>query len=402
MEDEFKQNELSAEDLAILKAFDEMELEGWEVERSEQDSSARPLTDEQMGAEFIAPEEMLAIFAGEADEDIATIRQALQQMQPGEHLDSASLQVIQRTAHKLKGTSGAMGCASMATIARHIEELVKLISSGALAPFAGLRGLFQTVRAIESTLNSLVTYGEESSDPLIELEAEYKTLNIEIASGRATEQRLSSAIEAERATEPPVHVTLKEIVEASPISKTLQEAHDATRVARIDVERYEQLILHTEHLAELSSPLEIAQAEVVKALQELHTAQTRLRHLEMLVSAQLVAKNSAATIENRDDERPTSSLVARILDESRQRTGQHYQRKSKAQTRPVNRTDALQWDELEIDRFTENDVLAHSLGEAIADVVTASAQLRAAFARLSRIMQQHIDKAATVRNDALL
>src|SRR5579859_6692048 len=93
MEDEFKQNELSAEDLAILKAFDEMELEGWEVERSEQDSSARPLTDEQMGAEFIAPEEMLAIFAGEADEDIATIRQALQQMQPGEHLDSASLQV---------------------------------------------------------------------------------------------------------------------------------------------------------------------------------------------------------------------------------------------------------------------------------------------------------------------
>ena len=402
MEDEFKQNELSAEDLAILKAFDEMELEGWEVERSEQDISARPLTDEEMGTEFIAPEEMLTIFAGEADEDIATIRQVLQQMKPGDHLDSASLQVIQRTAHKLKGTTGAMGCASMATIAHHIEELVKLISSGVIVPFVGLRGLIQTVRALETTLNSLVTYGEESSDPLTELEAEYKTLNIEIAHGLETKQTLSSDVEAEQAAEPPVHVSLKAIVEASPISKTLQESHAATHVVRIDVERFEQLILHTEHLAELSSPLEIAQAEVEKALQELHAAQTRLRHLEILVSAQLVAKNSAATIENRDDERPTSSLVARILDESRQRTGQHYQRKSKAQPRPVNRTDSLQWDELEIDRFTENDVLAHSLGEAIADVATASAQLRAAFAQLSRIMQQHIDKAATVRNDALL
>ena len=71
-------------------------------------------------------------------------------------------------------------------------------------------------------------------------------------------------------------------------------------------------------------------------------------------------------------------------------------------TRLVKKADSFQWDDLEIDRFTENDVLAHSLGEAIADVTTASAQLRAAFAQLSRITQQHIDQATNVRNDTLL
>src|SRR5438034_3661681 len=403
MDDEFNQNELSAEDLAILQAFDEMDLGGWEVERSEKGISERPLTDHEMGIEFLAPEELLAIFVSEAGEDIAAIRQTLQQLEPDDHLESARLQVLQRTAHKLKGSTGAMGCTAMSTIAHHIEELVKLITSGTIVPFIGLNALVQTVRALETTLNSLVTSGVESSDPLAELGAEYKALNIEIASGLAEKQALSTAVEEEQETAPRVYAPLRATVEAEPFSKAPQESHTTLHVVRVEVDRFEQLILHTEKLAELSSPLESAQAEVEKALQELQTAQARLRHLEVLVSAQLVAKASSATIEpNGNGERPTSSLIARILDEARQRTGQHYQRKSKVATRLVKKADSFQWDDLEIDRFTENDVLAHSLGEAIADVTTASAQLRAAFAQLSRITQQHIDQATNVRNDTLL
>ncbi len=409
MDDEFNKKELSAEDLAILQAFDEMNLEGWEEgkegeeERSEKDIATRPLTDQEMGANFLTPEEMLAIFVGEASEDIATLRQTLQQLEPDDHLDGTHLQVLQRTAHKLKGTTGAMGCTAMSTIAHHIEELVKLITNGTIAPFIGLNALVQTVHALEMTLDSLVTSGEESSGPLSELEAEYKALNIEITSGQAEKQALATAAEGEQETESTIHVPLRATVEIEPASKTTQESLTTMQVMRVDVDRFEQLIQHTEQLAELSSPLESAQAEVGKALQELQTAQARLRHLEVLVSAQLVAKNSSVTPEpNGNEDRPTSSLIARILDESRQRTGQHYQRKSKAPVQPAKTADSLQWDDLEIDRFTENDVLALSLGEAIADVATASAQLRAAFAQLSRITQQHIDLAANVRDDTLL
>ena len=269
MDDEFNQNELSAEDLAILQAFDEMDLGGWEVERSEKGISTRPLTDQEMGIDFLAPEELLAIFVSEAGEDIAAIRQTLQQLEPDDHLESARLQVLQRTAHKLKGSTGAMGCTAMSTIAHHIEELVKLITSGTIVPFIGLNALVQTVRALETTLNSLVTSGVESSDPLAELGAEYKALNIEIASGRAEKQALSTAVEEEQETAPRVYAPLRATVEAEPFSKAPQESHTTLHVVRVEVDRFEQLILHTEQLAELSSPLESAQAEVEKAFQEL-------------------------------------------------------------------------------------------------------------------------------------
>src|SRR5256885_16486079 len=100
------------------------------------------------------------------------------------------------------------------------------------------------------------------------------------------------------------------------------------------------------------------------------------------------------------DERPISSLVARILDESAQRTGKLYQHKSKVQ--PPKPADSLQWDDLEIDRFTESDFLVQSLSEAVADVTTASSQLRTAIAQLNCITRQHIHQATTVRYDTLL
>jgi len=180
------------------------------------------------------------------------------------------------------------------------------------------------------------------------------------------------------------------------------------------VRRFEQLVLHTEQLAELRTPLENAQAEVEKALQQLQVAQTRLRHLEALISTHLAVKQSHNTTgQANNDERPTSSLVARILDESMQRTGHPYQRKSKFQSPQQGRgkpytyytTGQAGWDELEIEQMTtgaENDVLINSLGEAVADVATASSQLRVALAQINRISQKHVDQAAHVRSDTLL
>ncbi|MDQ6643481.1 MAG: Hpt domain-containing protein, partial [Chloroflexota bacterium] len=386
--------------MAILRAFDEMNLEHWEGVSAQNDTSARSSTGstvEELNTEFFGPEEMLALFVGEAEEDITTIRRTVQQLEPDDNLDTARLQTIQRAAHKLKGTTGAVGCMTMSTIARHIEELVKLLNKGSLVPLIGLNVLAQTTHAFEMTLNSFVTYGEESSTSLAELEAEYKALNIDIVDRLTAKQSSSPHVEEELS---PIHVPLTGLASASPVPNASEE-QQATPFVRVDVHRFDQLVQHTEQLAELSSPLESAQAEVEKALQELHFAQTRLQHLETIVTAQLSAKKFSMAGQIANNERPSSSLVARILDESAQRTGHFYQRKSKYQTQ-LPKSDALQWDELEIDRFTESDVLAHSLGEAIADVATASAQLRTTIARLSRLTRQHTDQATNVRNDTLL
>jgi chemosensory pili system protein ChpA (sensor histidine kinase/response regulator) len=400
MNDTFNPDELSAEDLAILQAFDEMDMGSWEGEGAQKDTSTQAPGEEEASENFLTPEEMLALFVGEADEDITTIRRTLQQLEPDDHLDAAHLQVIRRAAHKLKGTSGVIGCTAMSTIARYLEDLVKQIINGTIVPFIGLNALVQTAHALEKTLISFVTNGEESSSLLAELETEYKALNIDIAAGSATKPGYAQHVEEEQAKESPARVPFKSVEEASPVLKPAQE-HQPAPFVRVDVHRFEQLVQHSERLAELSNPLENAQAEVEKALQELHVAEARLQYMEGLLATQLATKRfDAMAAQSASDERPTSSLVARILDESAQRTGKLYQHKSKAQ--PPNPADSLEWDDLEIDRFTESDFLVQSLSEAVADVTTASSQLRTAIARLNCITRQHIDQATNVRNDTLL
>ena len=178
MDEEFNSDELSADDLAVVHAFDALDLGDWEVERPAIEQSLRnaPPTD----ASTLSPDDMLALFVSEVDEDMATIQRTLQQLEPDDQLDTARLQTLQRTAHKMKGTSGAIGYTAMASIAQRMEALTTLIIHGEIVPFIGLHALVQTVRALEMTLNSVVTYGQENGEPLAELEAEYKALNIDI------------------------------------------------------------------------------------------------------------------------------------------------------------------------------------------------------------------------------
>ena len=70
---------------------------------------------------------MLALFASEVDEEIATMRLAVKQLEQDNRLDSRGLKALKRCAHKVAGTAAAIGCASMSTIARHIETIIKLV-----------------------------------------------------------------------------------------------------------------------------------------------------------------------------------------------------------------------------------------------------------------------------------
>src|SRR5713101_5035970 len=101
MDEVFNQDELSAEERAILQAFDAMDMEDWEVESPTTETELRmgainrAPTEQELQAELLSPEEMLALFVGEADGDLATIQRALQQMEPDDDLDDARLQIIQ-------------------------------------------------------------------------------------------------------------------------------------------------------------------------------------------------------------------------------------------------------------------------------------------------------------------
>src|SRR5579883_1313210 len=421
----FDESQLSPEDQEVLRMFDALEdipVDPGSDETSalevEADTSLSPLSahvelsprSEQAERErdtslidenFL--EDMLSIFAFEADEDIALLRRTLRQIEREDALDTARLTTLQQLAHKIKGTAGAVGCFAMSTIAYQIEAIARLISAGTVNQLIGLKALVQAVLALEVTLDGLIADRVEHTDSLEELQAEYRALGIDVEASGANappspaSSTVFSLLPGKRAVPP-----------AQRAARAGEEIPLGASFVRIDTKRFEQLLRHTERIAELQAPLEQAQAQVEQALKELQAAQARLRRLETIfTTVTLTAKNEHIRLERQilSEELPSSSLVARILHEATERTGHLYQRRSRQKGLPGDGKavgDPRLWDELEIEHYTENEVLMQQFSEAIADVATASSQLRLAFSRLQDLLQLHRSQVSHVRSDTLL
>ena len=382
------QNELSPEDQAVLDAFLAME-DGEEQEPALKTEKTHTASSDHEpvspSAALFSEEDMLVLFATEAEEDIAGMRRVLVQLEQDQQLDSPALASLHHTAHKLKGTAGAIGFDSMSAAARYIEMVIGLIRSRDVAYKAGLIALAHAVQALETMLEGIISEGQENKSLLIELEAEYQTLK---------QDNPGADITAAAATVPENRDNL-------PVPVATQAVQDQFPSVRNQAQHLDQLIQHTEQMLEQHAPLENAQKQVEIALQELHSAQARLHRLETLYKP--------FSLYNADDARAmgeehfASSLVERILREAAQRTGHVHKPRAKSHLhQPPAAQEIAIWDEMEINRFTEPDVLAHSLSEAIADVTTAATQLRLAFTQLNTLITRHMEHTVQVHNEALL
>ncbi len=369
----FNQDELSEEDLEVLRAFHSNEEPLPDNSLSQEptlEASFASQTETTQSPSLISDDEMLAFFATEADEDIATMRLALQRLEQDDRLDSQNLEALKRSAHKMAGTAAAIGCDSMSTVARHMETIIELVENGNVMYVTGSIALAHAVQTLELTLQSIASNGYESKNPLLELEEEYEALNIDIYAVHTV--KLSSPKDAE------------------------------TMSTQRFSQHLNQLIAHTEKLIELDTPLENAHQQVETALNELQIAQARLRRLEPLLSSLSVTSNTTLDAVSSDVGYPPSSLVARILQEATERIGYMPQVRSTAFLQPLPIQEVALWDEMEIDRFWETNVLAHSLTEAISDVAMAIAHLRQALTHLKSLVAQQVGQASAVRNEAFL
>ena len=400
-------DELSADDLAVLRAFDMAEelasknpastQEGASVDRTTRplahSTDSLPLTSDIS----VVSDDMLVLFVTEADGEIVAMRQALRELEQNTPVDladlanSASLVTLQRSAHKLKGTAGSIGYEHISTIARYIEILVGQLKSGIISHSTGLIALTRAVQALEATLYSVASEGREDSTPHTELEAIYNELNVD--------PQPKDAVGALRAA--PFNTFVPG--ERDEVGSSRQSLH-------VDADHLEQLMLRIEQLAEQRISLEQVQQQVESALQELYTAQQRLQQLEKrlstlpsaLVAPRFIVGDSSNS--TGDDEPPISSLIARILSESVRRVGHAYRRKNKPRPQTLRLQEARgirHWDELEIDADTQDELLVVSLSEAIADVAIASTRLRTALEQLGQSLQKHMAQVALVRSDAL-
>jgi chemosensory pili system protein ChpA (sensor histidine kinase/response regulator) len=405
---DFDESQLSEDDLAVLRAFEAME--DWNTDASAASTPASAIwsapssPDEQSGDDF---DEMLLLFASEADEDITRMRDALKQLDFVDHIDPARFVTLRRAAHKLRGTAGTVEFHAMATIAQRIEETVDQITAGTIFPLVGVNVLVQAVFALEMTLKSVVEQGKESGEPLAKLEADLKDLasGDEQASAPAGAQadHSETAATVDEATAVDGSASLPAEQESlMPVSSRAPDAAlptaSSTPFVYIDARRLEQLVHHSEHLTEQRTPLESAQAQVEVALQELQAAQGRLLQLGPMLSTLLPTTIPAYLV----NEHPTSSLIARILNNAAQQNDASSARKGRVRSRVIDAAGSLLWDELDIERYTEKDLLIRSLNEAIADVTTASTHVRTAFAHFNLILQSYMNRASMVRSDTLL
>jgi chemosensory pili system protein ChpA (sensor histidine kinase/response regulator) len=398
---DFDEVELSAEDLEILRAFDA--IDSWDS------APTGPLNEATMTQERAASasssqneedtlvEDVLLLFISEAEEDIAHMRRTLSLLEQDDQIQPSRFIPLKRAAHKIRGTSGAVECLSMSTIAHYAELIVEKMTGGTLFPVIGVNALMHIVAALEATLEEIVTQGKEPQEPLVELENTLRELGIDLREEEEEE-------EVEQAVQETEAIKIGELKgserETMPLPLTFVQDSAAFPIPllRVDARRVDQLTLHSEALAEQQTALENAQQGVELALQELHAAQARLQRMEPALSSTLLESGPL----HATPEPPTSSLTARILREAARRKRAKQPQAINARVRPSKPSGSATWDELDLERYNERDLLIRSLREAFADMNLASSKVRTAFAHLNRILGESVAQATSVRNDILL
>ena len=432
--DELNMSELSEEDLAVLNAFEAMDQ--WPTMLPLQET-ARESTKPAYPETFSPREdkEMLLIFIDEATADVTTIRQMLTQLEQNTPSKPTCFSTLRRASHKLHGTAGAVGFPLLSTLAAQIETISEEVLRDAISPRIGTQAVSAAAIALEYCLQTISSSGQEpeATSLLDSVEAAYQSLRIDleqIKQARIAEQ-ITRPIQFSAAQQtptlppasPPILETntkplpeMDEPVVTVQLSAEESQQGPATTLApppsiHVDMGRFERLIVRTEKLVEQRVAVEEAQTQVECALQELAIAQARLQRLEPLL-ASLQTRHQTPTSEQHAPIPSDSSLIARILNEAPADNQRQQQRHTQTGKMPASRpgtslsqphtAEHAQWDELELERYNEQEILQHTLKDAITDLTMTTANLQSAFTHFSIIQQDYLTSMSQIHKDTLL
>ncbi len=387
MQSSHDDQELSPEDLEILRAFEEKS--DWSVEEAKhvptQGATTAPLVDE-------VSQDWLHTFIPEVIEDIARMRRAIAWLERETQVQPAQFSAFKHASHKVRGAAGLVECHNMATIAQYVEEASEQVINGTIAPEPALQAFTYAVALLEMIAQNLQDTGMEGQVLLDELAELFQQL--------LPSMRISSSplyLEAE-----PVERQLldEEAEQVRGLSRSLLNL--SMPYIRVDARRVDQLMHASEQLATLRAALESAQEQFQAAIEELRSAQSRLRQIQPQLSSLLLNEHHVSL----ERDLSSSSLIACIL---RQLSSSAIDTLSEAhdeksiKTRATHHLPAAsRWDELDMERYNEKDMLMRSLTEAIADVTVASARVDAASALLIERQQEYMAYVHDFRSKALV
>jgi len=183
---------------------------------------------------------------------------------------------------------------------------------------------------------------------------------------------------------------------------------------RIDNRRFDMLLQHTEQLVGQNTPIEDAERSLAHALQDLQKAEEQLQQIEQSLSQAILQRGEnegKAATELSFNALTTSSLIARILasSEASSRIHQRHRRSSASSARQQpTQSDNEQnetrksndaWDELDIESYTEKDLLLRSLREAIVELSRCTSRAMLAQTALQMAQQAYTQQVNLIHKD---
>lgn len=325
----------------------------------------------------VIPPEMRHLFLVETAEDVQDLRVALLKLgqRPDDHF---ALPAMSRIAHKIRGAAGTLQFPTYAAIAMVFEELLKTVQqSGAQSTPTAQSVLLRGLVILQTALASAESAGD--ADPGLLSQA--RSLYDELRAGGAESPPLSP---------PPEPAAGLATLSAADSTSKLSRGAEGESLLRVDVRRLDTLISHAAELTMNRAGMSHHIEDVGRLQAEMELSLARLHQL----SAQLNESRPAASPPRTPAIGASPAHAAGLGSDSRWRADAPSQ--SGATT-----SQGLDWDELELERFTETDDALRALAEASADLNTNARALKLAMARLSKLSESQAELATEIQRDVM-
>ncbi len=326
--------------------------------------SQSTLSSPSLGRDF--SEEATEIFHLEAEEHLQAISMYVAALE-NSPTDREPIQGIRRATHTLKGAASMMGFRTIADLCHILEDLLDSVMEGAITVSPTVLSLIlDTTETLESLINSKGTVAENLA-AIQTLRARYIELLGEHSSLASTTREVMDAEIEESESAVMDDTVVTNVVAGTQASAVpLQQTSPGDLSVRVPLLKLDELVNLFGELLVNRSVLEERLQRLMRLVSDAGVSSARLRD----VGQKLESRFEAATL-------PSGRSIQVMPGEGDQSRGYNFGGNGKALANHFEPSHLAEFDELELDRYTEFHQLARGLSEGISDMTTLSSEMEA-------------------------
>jgi chemotaxis protein histidine kinase CheA/ActR/RegA family two-component response regulator len=328
-------------------------------------------------------EEAAEIFRVEAEEHLQTISMYVAALEK-DPTNRELIQGVRRATHTLKGAAGMMGFRAIADLSHVSEDLLDSIMEGttSISP-AVLSLILDTAETLDMLINNLGAEPQEAK--VQELRTRYAAILGEHSTTQDTlEEEIDSDLEA---NDEAMHdaASVAGVVADRPVQETnAQRAARGDLSVRVRLQKLDELVNLFGELLVNRTVLEERIERLMRLVTDVGMSSNRLRD----IGQKLESRFEAATL-------PSGRSVSVMPGEGRSssRNGHDNGR--------IEPSHIAEFDELELDRYTEFHQLARGLSECVSDMTTLSTEMEAVIRECEGVFSRE-NRLSTTFQDRLM